>query len=151
MNRFAVYFPASGLIRRIVQCPYNFAAIQAGEDEAVIECPDYAITDATHRVENGTFVVRQIAPPTEAEIRATITNQTQGYLDDIAQSWGYDDMRSACTYVGDPNPQFDAEAVALRNWRSSVWTWLGSQTVPATAPSPAEFTALLPPPPVRPS
>jgi hypothetical protein len=44
-------------------------------------------------------------------------------LDAHAQSWGYDNIFTACTYAEEPSvPQFQAEGQALRVWRSEVWS-----------------------------
>jgi hypothetical protein len=78
---------------------------------------------------------------------------TQTHLDAHAQAWGYDDLKSACTYLGDPYARFAAEALALRNWRSEVWAFLdanGSAPLPEVLPTIAEFLALLPAAPTRP-
>ena len=46
----------------------------------------------------------------------------QSYLDTHAQSWGYDDIKSAVTYADEPSVlQFQNEGKALRAWRSLVW------------------------------
>ncbi|MCS6245977.1 MAG: hypothetical protein H2173_00560 [Opitutus sp.] len=78
---------------------------------------------------------------------------TQMHLDAHAQAWGYDDLKSACTYDGDPYPRFAAEALALRNWRSQVWAYLDSTSaapLPEVLPTVAQFIALLPTAPTRP-
>lgn len=65
-----------------------------------------------------------VNPPQETKgqfiERATV--EVQGMLDARARGYGYDDIKSAVTYVGDPNPRFDAEGVALRKYRSDIWT-----------------------------
>ena len=78
---------------------------------------------------------------------------TQTHLDAHAQAWGYDDLKSACTYLGDPHARFAVEALALRNWRSEVWAYLdatSSAPLPEVLPTLAQFIALLPAAPVRP-
>lgn len=77
----------------------------------------------------------------------------QAHLDNLAKSWGYDDLKSACTYLGDPYPRFAAEALALRNWRSAVWAYLdsiSSSPLPNPLPIKEEFILLLPTAPARP-
>lgn len=79
---------------------------------------------------------------------------TQAHLDAHAQAWGYDDLKSACTYLGDPYPRFAAEALALRDWRSEVWAYLdatSSAPLPEVLPTLAQFIAILPLAPARPS
>ena len=78
---------------------------------------------------------------------------TQAHLDAHAQAWGYDDLKSACTYIGDPYARFAAEALALRNWRSEVWAYLDSTSsapLPEVLPTLAQFIAFLPAAPARP-
>jgi hypothetical protein len=67
--------------------------------------------------ENNQLVSVEETALTEAEA----TKAVQRHLDSTAQSRGYDDIKSAVGYVGDPNPTFDAEGVAFRAWRSAVW------------------------------
>lgn len=80
----------------------------------------------------------------------------QRYLDRVAQSWSYDDMRAACTYADEPAvPQFQAEGQALRAWRSLCWaacyTLLNDTIANGTPrPSVAQVIAALPAVPERP-
>lgn len=46
----------------------------------------------------------------------------QKIMDAKARSLGYDDIKTAITYRGDPNPKFAAEAEAFFVYRSGVWT-----------------------------
>jgi hypothetical protein len=84
------------------------------------------------------------------------TQAVQRHMDRAAQSWGYDDLRSACTYIGDPYAVFDAEARALRDWRSACWTACHTLLAAALASSDPRPTveaviAALPPMPARPT
>lgn len=45
----------------------------------------------------------------------------QGMLDSKARERKYDDIASAATYDGDPDPIFAAEGAACKAWRSTVW------------------------------
>lgn len=64
----------------------------------------------------------EAAPPTEEDMRQTLVDGIQSYLDDMARMLGYDDMRTAVTYADEPAvPRFQAEGQALRAWRSLVW------------------------------
>lgn len=96
--------------------------------------------------------------PTDAEIIAAIENPplrpitalgainlAQRTMDAWAQEWGYDDMARACTYVGDPFARFNAEGVALRNARSSVWSYLDTHQgdLAEQMPAEADVVALL--------
>lgn len=83
-------------------------------------------------------------------------NALQKKLDAGAKSWGYDDLRAAVSYIGDPFPRFNAEAVALRDWRSAVWVWAGVEESAIKAgqkalPTPVDqFVAAMPAMPARP-
>jgi len=68
---------------------------------------------------NGTAVVQRppvVVLPTVAEY----TEAVQKHLDAKAQSKNYDDIVSACSYAGAPNP-FQAEGTAFVGWRGDVW------------------------------
>lgn len=60
-----------------------------------------------------------------AEKKKRITDElslvTQEFLDKQAQEYGYDDCKTACTYVDTGVARFDAEGKAFRQWRSAVW------------------------------
>jgi len=104
-----------------------------------------------------------IAPPpvlSEAEIQAEIIKSfefaVQAYLDTTAQSWQYESINTAVTYVASTNATFKAEATVLIAWRDQVWgacytamaaIKAGTQAMPATA---AAFVATLPAAPTRP-
>ncbi len=61
-------------------------------------------------------------PPSVASIIASIASAIQLHLDTTAQSFGYDDIKTAVTYADEPAvPKFQAEGQALRAWRSLVW------------------------------
>lgn len=51
-----------------------------------------------------------------------IVSALQKVMDDEARSLGYDDLKTAITYRGDPNPKFASEAESFFLWRSAVWT-----------------------------
>lgn len=96
------------------------------------------------------------APLTDAQLAAASVAEMQRRLDSHARSWGYDDIKSAVGYVGDPFAQFDAEGTVLRNWRSACWQWArlqealvleGSQVRPV---SPEAFADAMPAAPARP-
>lgn len=90
-----------------------------------------------------------LPPPTQKDYESAI----QRALDAYAAAWGYTDLARAVTYIGDPNPQFDLEGIALRNWRSAVWV-KGGQILatidPAKPPTIQEVLAQLPAAPSRP-
>ena len=74
----------------------------------------------------------------------------QTYLDSFAKTKGYDNIRSAISYLNDPYPQFAADALVALHWRSAVWQKAieietavknGTQECPKSV---EEFLALLP-------
>jgi hypothetical protein len=64
----------------------------------------------------------QIAAAAQALLEPSIISAVQNLLDTTAQSKGYNDIISACSYaaqaVGQP---FQAEGMAFLTWRSTVW------------------------------
>lgn len=68
--------------------------------------------------------VAEYAPPVVIPTALTENDYkraVQKLLDDTAKEKGYDSMLSAASYAGYTNP-FQAEALALAEWRSAVWT-----------------------------
>jgi hypothetical protein len=64
----------------------------------------------------------QISAAAQSLLEPTIISAVQSLLDSTAQSKGYDNIISACSYaaqaVGQP---FQAEGAAFLAWRSTVW------------------------------
>jgi hypothetical protein len=89
-------------------------------------------------------------PPSPAQIEAAI----QTALDDYAKSWGYDDCKTACTYVGSTVAKFANEGIALRNWRDATWAYvdtIAAQIQAGTVQTPATIDAALGMLPARPA
>jgi hypothetical protein len=68
-----------------------------------------------------------VAPePTQEEIlqqyTAQFINSIQEHLDSTAKAKGYDNIVSACSYAGAPNP-FQSESIAFITWRGDVWAY----------------------------
>ena len=63
--------------------------------------------------------------PTRQEMidrkKAEMDAVVQELLDSTARSKGYTNGAYCVGYVGDPDPEFNAQAVAFRSWRSQVW------------------------------
>lgn len=58
------------------------------------------------------------------EIKITYQQEAQRHLDEKAKESGYDSIFTAVTYAEEPSvPAFQAEAQALRAWRSAVWAY----------------------------
>ena len=65
------------------------------------------------------------APTPEQQMQALTTQFTeavQQHLDAQAISKGYDNIVSACSYAGAPNP-FQAESIQFITWRGNVWSY----------------------------
>ena len=54
-----------------------------------------------------------------------LSNAVQGLLDSEAQKVGYDNIVSACSYVGSIN--FGVEAQSFLDWRDACWTYCYTQ------------------------
>jgi hypothetical protein len=79
-----------------------------------------------------------------AEIKANHSRAVQTVLDAKAQSMGYDSILAAITYADEPAvPAFQADGLALRAWRSSVWAHVFAAFEVGT-PSEQELIASLP-------
>jgi hypothetical protein len=154
ITQFTIYNFATGEILRSGSCPESMLGIQVGEGESIMvgvrgDSEAHIVHDDGQG--NKVLVTVPPLPPTEEEMRARYIDYAQRHMDAFSVTWGYDDIRSAVSYVGDPYPRFDAEGTALRNWRSEVWAYLdANQTLPDPLPTQAEFIALLPAPPTRP-
>lgn len=65
------------------------------------------------------------APTPEQKMQALVeefTGAVQNHLDAQAISKGYDNIVSACSYAGAPNP-FQAESIQFITWRGNVWAY----------------------------
>lgn len=85
------------------------------------------------------------APPTPQQLAAQYSDQIDRWLDSVARDMQYRDIVSAVTYVDDVNPKFAAEAQALKDWRSNVWTSasvLMVEIMTGQRPIPENFDAL---------
>ena len=70
-------------------------------------------------------------PPSETQQQAQnrLSPSVTSAINDGAQSWGYDSIESAVSYVTSSNAQYVKEAQAMSRWRDSVWSW----AIPALA------------------
>lgn len=85
-----------------VWCNANNATIvDKGEYYEVVEIPPYV--------------------PTAEEIQKMLTDGVQNYMDTTAQTRGYDNIHTACSYVNSTDEIFKAEGTACLAWRDSVW------------------------------
>lgn len=56
-----------------------------------------------------------------ARRQTEIVNMVQNIIDETAQQKLYDDGLSCVSYVGDPDEEFNADAVAFKAWRGRCW------------------------------
>lgn len=63
---------------------------------------------------------RQFVTPVVTPTVQEYTEAVQTHLDDAAKTKNYDDIVSACSYAGAPNP-FQAEGQAFLTWRADCW------------------------------
>lgn len=56
------------------------------------------------------------------ELIKLFTESVQRYLDAKAKNNGYDNIISACSYAGAPNP-FQTESIQFITWRGNVWAY----------------------------
>lgn len=90
-------------------------------------------------------------PPTEEQTIEAINSAVQSALDAGAQSWGYSSIVAGASYYGCNTPQYAADAVALMDWRDSVWQWAYAK-YPSVTPgeTPEEFMVDMPAQPPKP-
>lgn len=88
------------------------AALLAGQSSGKRIAPD----------SNGFPILVDPPPPTLGQVASALTASVQEHLDDVASSYGYDNVFTACTYADEPSvPRFQREGAAIRAWRSAVW------------------------------
>lgn len=58
---------------------------------------------------------------TEEHIKKVLTNAVQAYMDTTAQTRGYDNIHTACSYVNSSDSIFAEEGAACMVWRDQVW------------------------------
>lgn len=56
-----------------------------------------------------------------ARRQTEIVNMVQNIIDETAHQKRYDDGLSCVSYVGDPDEEFNADAVAFQSWRGHCW------------------------------
>lgn len=55
--------------------------------------------------------------------KSELVYAVQSHLDSTARTRGYDGILSLCSYDGDQDPVFAAEALAGKSWRSACWRY----------------------------
>lgn len=94
--------------------------------------------------------------PSTERIAEQYEAAAQAHLESVAVSWGYGSVLSITSYVGDPDQQFNADAVAFRDWRSEFWKTANAikSAVKNGADKPdteADFISMLPAAPEKPA
>ena len=92
--------------------------------EIYSKCADWCNTNGCMIVDKGKYYeVVEIPPyiPTEVEIQAQLTAAVQSYMDSTAQTRGYDNIHTACSYANSTDHIFAAEGQACLQWRDKVW------------------------------
>lgn len=75
----------------------------------------------------GIYYIKGYEPAAEtpaeyiARRQTEIVNMVQNIIDETAQQKNYDDGVSCASYVGDPDEEFNADAVAFVAWRGRCW------------------------------
>lgn len=75
----------------------------------------------------GIYYIKGYEPAAEtpaeyiARRQTEIVNMVQNIIDETAQQKNYDDGVSCASYVGDPDEEFNADAVAFVAWRGCCW------------------------------
>ena len=64
-------------------------------------------------------------PKTQEQLLQEMEDGVQNLLDTEAQSLGYDNIVSACSYMGSLN--FGAEAQSFLDWRDACWSYCYTQ------------------------
>jgi hypothetical protein len=63
-----------------------------------------------------------IIPETQEQIISRLEKALDKHLDEVANSYRYESIRTMTDYRGDPNPKFNEEGWAAFNWRSACYT-----------------------------
>lgn len=97
-----------------------------------------------------TVTIAQVLPAHLEAVEILVKERTQGLLDAFAQTRGYDDIKSTCTYINSQIPSYAAEANRAIYLRDLTWATLYqylSNVIAGTQPLPvdwAEIASILP-------
>lgn len=97
--------------------------------------------------DDGLPVVESPPPLSRPQREALLMASVKAHLDAVARAAGYDDMATAVSYADEPAvPRYQADALALRAWRSLVWRdALALMAAPFDLPDKTQLLGLLPP------
>ncbi len=136
----------------------RYAEISDGKIFRIIESDEALAGENIHeiddevrenwRYEGGKFKAPLPYQPTQLDIVKEFESKIQSHLDETARSKGYDNIMTACSYAGAPNP-FENEAKAFITWRGEVWAYAFAELVKVQegrrqVPDLEEFIAELP-------
>lgn len=100
----------------------RFASLNAS-NSSVVDHPEIAdFIPGKYLIVGGTVMPNPAYSP-PAPVLPSVSDYTiavQSLLDTVAQQHRYDDIVSACSYAGAPNP-FQAEGIKFVTWRGDVW------------------------------
>lgn len=91
----------------------------------------------------------KIKQESSEQIIARLENEIDRYLDQQANSFRYESIRTMVTYENDPNPNFNSEGIGAKAFRSAVYT-LGVSLIGEVqsglreVPTESELLALMP-------
>lgn len=97
-----------------------------GQNENLVFTAVTLTLDEIAELNRQRFLVNAPAQLQQSMQYSQISAVVQKHLDDTAISMGYDDIKSAISYIGCPNTTYSSEGTTLRNWRSDVWTYVNS-------------------------
>ncbi|HPS76516.1 MAG TPA: hypothetical protein PLS53_00010 [Thermoanaerobaculaceae bacterium] len=123
-------------------CP-ECQASPLAEPGAVIEHPETSVVHPAERV----VEIVDLATQELALARKAAIDAVQARLDLFAQSWGYDNILSLCSYATSKVPRFATEAQIGIDFRDQ--TWAAVMQYETTVATLAELIDLLPPVPTR--
>lgn len=79
-------------------------------------------------------------------LSAALEVYVKDYLNTTAQQFGYDDILTAISYASDPTkPEWQAEAITLRNYRTECWEAAYAHIAATDDPTSETVIAALPP------
>lgn len=129
---------------------HNFYKTPDGQVHAFEDgTQDHLVRPDMQRMSPDQVELHRNPPPTPAQVQAQLTAAIQQRLDAFAQTRGYDNILSACTYAASSVPQFAAEgqcAVALRDatWAAAAQVLADVQSASRPPPTQVELLAELP-------
>ena len=99
---------------------------------------EYLLPDGLTEISEQEYLEFSNPPPDLNQIIDQFESGVQSHLDTKAQEAGYDNILTACSYAGAPNP-FEAESKTFVTWRGNVWAYCYSElqkVIAGTRPMP---------------